>query len=230
MALCLSVNTGDPLSFADTVAVADPIIRLRDVADLSVLPPALLGRAGGLEVADLGMATAATLSGRLIAERARRQLPGLTPWLDEASDQQIHIRLAPSASEPAGTERATQACARLTRIIETGEIVSASDLTPAACEENSRSSFTYDRATGGVRAARSLAAGETVSRPPAFAVSAIAPGQVVTLQAKIGPVVVERDVVALQAAWEGQNFFVRAADGQVFTATAPARANQEAAR
>lgn len=99
--------------------------------------------------------------------------------------------------------------------------MSAADLAPASCAESPLSAFAYDDTTGALRSARDLRSGEAVARPPAFALAAIAPGQTVTIRASIGPVVVERDVVALQSARAGQNLFVRSADGQVFTVAAP---------
>lgn len=201
--------------------ISDPIMRLGDVADVSALPPGLRSRAAELSVADLGSETVATISQRRIAENARRQIPGLGPWLDTETDRVVQIRVEAREEATASLPQSAHTCARVTRALVIGDVLSASDLEPANCSGVEHSAFAYDDKTGGLRASRAMAAGETVSRPPAFSLPTIATGQTVTVRASVGPVVVERDVTALQSARAGQRFFVRSTDGQVFTATAP---------
>ncbi len=224
LASCLLLALGDPLAFADRVVISDPIVRLGDVADVSALPPALRSRAADLSVADLGSKTVATVSQRRIAEYARRQIPGLGPWLDTEADRVVQIRVEARKEVTASLPQSAPTCARVTRAMASGDILSRPDLEPASCSGIERPAFRYDDRTGGLRASRAMAAGEIVSRPAAISLPMIATGQTVTVRASVGPVVVERDVTALQSARAGQRFFVRSADGQVFTATAPAEA------
>ena len=52
-----------------------------------------------------------------------------------------------------------------------------------------------------------------------FALPEVLAGDRVTLSTTVGPITVERQVVALQAAHKGANFFVRGSDGAVFIAS-----------
>lgn len=72
--------------------------------------------------------------------------------------------------------------------------------------------FIRVRSIEAVEPARAVA---PIATPPSFAISA---GDAVTLRTQVGPVVVEREVTALQAARPGHSVFVRTADGVALSA------------
>jgi hypothetical protein len=62
--------------------------------------------------------------------------------------------------------------------------------------------------------------GQAVASPPSFGLADVRPGQTLTLASHAGPVLVQRQVQAVQAGRWGQRFFVRDAEGVVFAAAA----------
>lgn len=109
------------------------------------------------------------------------------------------------------------ACMATTRAIPAGGTVSRSDFTPAACTE-APATLRYDARLKAARAGRALEAGETVAALPGFALPAVRSGETLHVRTQIGPVVVDREVVALQPGQPGGRIFVRTADGEVFAA------------
>lgn len=150
-----------PLIFKAEVVATDAVVRLADVADLSILPTPLRERAAAIEVARPGDGQE-VLSTRRMAQRARAALPGLTPWLPDAPDRLVRLE-RPSA--------------------ETPELFA------------SRQAEADAGATGPL----------------------VSPGEALTLEVRVGPVKVEREVRALQAGWPGRRLFVRTPEGEVLT-------------
>ena len=134
------------------------------------------------------------------------------------------IRLAAAALAWAGaaaSQAEAESCVRAAGPIPSGSVPAGEALQRHACpEEPLPAAFRYDPNESVVRAVRSLAEGEVAPAPPPFAVARVEPGRKLRLQARIGAVVVEREVEAVQAT-AGENLFVRAADGAVFAAPAP---------
>jgi hypothetical protein len=119
--------------------------------------------------------------------------------------------------EQAGTQ---DACMKVARPVPYGSIASRRDLVAAPCGDGRAARpFLYDASVRGMRATRPLAVGEIIGAIPPFALPEVREGDSVTLSTTVGPITVERQVVALQAAHEGAEFFVRGGDGNVFVAS-----------
>lgn len=131
--------------------------------------------------------------------------------------------IALDAPERVAATAAPAACVRLTRPLAQGQAPVAADLIATPCA-TSPEPASADRAwrygQGALRARRPLAQGETVSAPPAGLVAVVAPGQVLRISVRAGPVVVERHVTAVQSARAGQDVLVRDDSGEVFTVAA----------
>lgn len=113
-------------------------------------------------------------------------------------------------------------CLRALRPLPAGEAPTAADFAPAACGPRPpRPAFVLDTRSRTARSARDLAEGEIVPALPSFAFAAVRPGQAVWIETRVGPVVVQRQVQAVQAARAGQRVFVKDAAGAVFAAELP---------
>lgn len=127
--------------------------------------------------------------------------------------------LAPAPSAASGAP--ARACVRLTAPLAIGAYPTPAELTPAACGNMPLAALRYDRRSGVVRADRDLKAGDILLGPPASAVAGVTPGQALLLEATVGPVTVQRRLVAVQAARPGQAVFARTEDGHVISIPYP---------
>jgi hypothetical protein len=109
-------------------------------------------------------------------------------------------------------------CATVARTVRAGQTLVAADLgTAAACPAfNDMSAVRYDRTSSSLRAVRDLAAGDVIAPISQFTLADIRPGQLLYLHTQVGPVRIERTVVALQPGHVGGRIFVKAADGDIF--------------
>ena len=111
-------------------------------------------------------------------------------------------------------------CMQVVRSVASGSIAGQRDFVTVPCSEGPPAlPFAYDASARGMRATRMLIEGEIVGAIPQFALPEVLAGDRVTLSTTVGPITVERQVVALQAAHKGANFFVRGSDGAVFIAS-----------
>jgi flagella basal body P-ring formation protein FlgA len=199
------------------VVVSGPVVRLGDVADLTGLPGAWRVAAAGLPIARFAPGQRRiVLSGTAIAERARGAMPVLAAWIapPAAAAAQVTRRASAAADRPEGP------CLRALRPIPAGGTVTQTDVEAARCAA-AAVRLSYDGATGLARARDDLAAGDLLHAPPRRTLSAVRPGQTLTLRAAAGPVVVERQVEVLRAARPGAAVYVRSDDGAVFAAPGP---------
>lgn len=204
------------ITYDRDVEVAAAQITLDDVADLSPLPAPLRSKAGSLVLVRLPAARAADVrfTSRQLSERARGLMPALAPWLPATDDAVVRVRHSPSKPAPVAV-----GCLRTLPPVAAGAYPVAADFAAAPCGGTSAAAaFQYDRKTGLVRAARALAADEIVPAPPASTLAAVPPGQTLYLTATIGAVAVQREVVAVRAAGDGEPVTVRTRDGAVFSA------------
>jgi len=213
------VAAAAPVAFQRDVAVRSPAVALGDLADLSRLPAALRGRAAALPIARVPAQGRLVLTSQRLAERARALMPALGPWLAPGTDDAVVVRLAAEAPAPAAKSAPPAGCQRVAHPVAAGAIPTVDDLAPATCEAGpAGEAFRYDPAAKAVRATRDLAPGETVAAVPRFAIAGVRPGQRLFLKTRVGPVVVEREVEALQPARPGGQLFVRSLDGAIFPA------------
>jgi len=224
--LAAGIHDGDAsgrLVFLREVEVESRLVTLGDIVDLSPVPSDLAARVRGTEILRLP-ADRHRLSvpvGRL-SERTRAIAPALSAFLPSAPDGLVTISLRSARPMPARSPRQTP-CAVVLAPIAAGEAPRAETLSsPAPCDAAAPPvAFGYDRQAGVVRARRALLVGDAVAAPPAEALAGVRKGDRLTLRAGVGPVVVERDVEAVQPARPGEPVFVRGSGGAVFTAPAP---------
>lgn len=95
--------------------------------------------------------------------------------------------------------------------------LTAEDLVPIACDSTKPAArVRYDRGSRGPRLTKAVAAGAYIGRLSVEPGSRVAKGDRLTLRSSAGPVVIEREVTALQQGRSGQRIFVQDANGAVF--------------
>jgi len=118
-------------------------------------------------------------------------------------------------------------CAFVRAPVEAGVIVSKSDIVRGPCpDEPVPAKLRYDARRGVAVARYSLIEGEPLGRVYLPSRPDVLPGDTVELVARIGHVVVRREMTALQAARARQRYFVRDLDGQVVLAPELARSDR----
>lgn len=189
------------------------VVTFGEVVDVARLPATLRATAARLPIARFPATGRLVMTERQAIERARAQMPALAPFFGDAGDRRVVVRPAARAAP----REAPPACLRLLRPVAGGMTPTRGDVAPVACPDDPPAgAFRYDVARRTVRALRDLVEGEVVTALPAFAIAAVRPGQALYLEARIGPVTVEREVRALQATRPGGRLFVRSAEGDVF--------------
>jgi hypothetical protein len=110
-------------------------------------------------------------------------------------------------------------CLRAIAAMDAGSTPDAAGFERVACPDRPlASAFRYDESRRSIRLSRPLARGDIVPAYPEFALAAVRSGDRLTLISVAGPVLIERQVEALQPARAGERLFVRSPDGQVFSA------------
>lgn len=109
-------------------------------------------------------------------------------------------------------------CLRATQAMAAGTVPPASGFVAADCgESRPATAMRYDTALRTVRLARALQPGDVVAGIAPGLMADIMPGQALYVVSRVGPVVVQRRVEALQPANPGQRLFVRGGDGKVMS-------------
>lgn len=151
------------------------------------------------------------LSRDAVAALIRRAVPGLAV---RGGPGRLVIHQAPrrAAARPDN-------CFALAGPLAAGAILRPADLAAAPCAgKTAETSLHFDRRAGSVRAATALPAGAFVGRLVLPAAAEVEAGQALTVVSTVGPVRIERPVVALQPGRNGGRAFVRDGEGQVFAA------------
>jgi hypothetical protein len=102
--------------------------------------------------------------------------------------------------------------------ITAGALPSRSDFREAPCGDGASPALRYDAARRSLAAMRDIAAGEVVAAPPPSLLPDVAEGAPLTLVARVGTAIVEREVAAAQPGRTGRRIFVRTGDGQLIAA------------
>ena len=122
----------------------------------------------------------------------------------------------------ASSVRAAPACLRVTQALAVGEVPAPRDFVPAACgDAKPVRAVRYDAALRAARLARALQPGDIIAAIPPGLMAGIGPGDILSVESHVGPVVVQRQAEALQPAHPGQKLFVRTADGTVMSVRYP---------
>lgn len=223
--LCHAATTdGGGIVFQRTVTLTSERVTLADLADVSVLPTSLRKRAAKLEIAAFRPGqTRLVLRGEAVVLRAGALIPALSPWLKPGFGQSITVSLV-RPRRIADGHGADSGCLVLSARLPAGAIAVSTDFAPSACGARASiwaGALRYDANVGAMRASRDIAAGEVAPAMPSFAVAAIRPGQTLYLSTRIGDVIVERGVEAVQVGHPGGRVFVRAKTGPAFSVPTP---------
>lgn len=208
-----------PIAFAPTAIAQGPNVRLVEIADLSTLPAELRSRAETLVVARFapGQRVLSAPISRL-TERARAGLPILAAYLPFDPTGEVTIRRASATATSALA--AERPCLRILEPVAAGAGLRADQVEPTVCGSPPALRATYyDRRANLTRAARALAKGETIAAAPAASLVGVETGASITLKARVGPVAIERQVTAVQAARPGEQVFVVGDDSRPFAAS-----------
>jgi hypothetical protein len=200
-------------------SVSGEVVRLGDVANLSALPAGLRDRAEALPIARFRSGqTQMSIRPDRLAEKARALMPVLA-WRLPMDAQPILVRRSMAAAAPRPSN-----CLAAQRAMTAGDTPRHDDFADAPCGANRQPAFRYDSGQQAVRLIRDLKVGEPVAAPPASAFAGVRAGQPLVLAIKVGPVTVERQVVAVRPSAAGRPVFVRGDDSLVFSAPAPGEA------
>jgi hypothetical protein len=202
---------------AQSVELADSHIRVRDVAVLGCLDPALRGEVGALTIAAMPRNTRqVTLSADALATLIRRRAPALASVDSGAGARAIEFRRRVIESEH---HRAAQAnCIAAAQYIAAGRALSSVNTIATPCRADAGPApIRFDRRAGLARANTDVAAGAYLGQLFAPSGAFADTGDELVLVVARGPVRIERRVWAAQPAL-GAAVFVRDEDGNAFRA------------
>jgi flagella basal body P-ring formation protein FlgA len=101
--------------------------------------------------------------------------------------------------------------------LRAGQEVWAQDIVLGRCDDEQTHTLAYDRTREAMIALVDVPAGSPVGEVPLSQRPAIVEGQPLRLVARVGPVLIERPVVALTRSRQGAPVLVRTEDGQVLS-------------
>ena len=197
---------------AQEVEISGREIRLGDVASLRELGAPTRARLASRVIALLPRGrNSVTLSRAALAGLVGRSVPALSavPGADESP---VTIR---TTAKP--TESARPSCVALSRPVAEGEALTVADVAAAPCDKPERSHVRFDRTGSMTRAAADLPAGTPLGRLTLPEAAGVDRGDSLTLISTIGPVRIQRKVVAVQPGRAGSRIFVQDQEGQVLT-------------
>lgn len=194
------------LTAGQEIRLADTEVRLGDLAS------------GGRADQDAYVVASVPEGGRReltrsdLARLVNRRLPGVTVLLGGPEDGAVTL-VGPPRPDKAGAPDAD--CLRLVSAIPTGRVIRPEDAAPASCD-GVAAPVSFDRVSGVVRAGADLRPGDNLGR--LFIPDVVGDkGDEVTIYVAVGPVVITRQVEALEPAKSGERLFVRDQEGDVFS-------------
>lgn len=196
------------------IELADRYLRVSDVATLS-------GADAKTRAAVAARTLARLPAGRDNADLLRSALANLlrraVPAIEAAGGGEGTIRFRISA--PARPAVADRECLVLAHPVARGMPLAMDDVRPSACETGkARAPIRFDRSGSLARAADDLPDGAYLGRLLLPLERGVDRGDRLTLRSVVGPVRVEREVVALQPGRPGRRVFVRDQDGETLAA------------
>jgi hypothetical protein len=196
---------------AGQVDLAARTIRVADIALLSGADPAARSTLGRHIVAALPAGrNSMSLTRTQLAGLLRRSLPSLV--VRGGSDEVVRLSFAASAS-------AAGRCFELSQAVVRGAALTLEDVASTPCDPHrAAAAIRFDREGAAVRAGGDLAEGSYLGRVELPAEHGVEAGDRLTLTSVVGPVRIDRDVVALQSGRRGRGLFVRDSDGQAIAA------------
>lgn len=201
-------------------------VRLGDVARLTGFAPAGDPALASRIIASVPRGrTQLSMTREALAGLVRRSVPGLGTWLRPGAGS-VTFRAPARRHEAKG---ASGACAATAQPVAQDAALKTADIVTVPCEAREVGApVRFDRRASAVRASAHLPAGTRLGRLALPAAPNVDRGDELTLLSRVGPVSVERQVVALQAGRSGGRVFVRDAEGQVVSA--PLSVQPEVAR
>jgi hypothetical protein len=193
------------------VDLAARTIRVSDIARLSGADPAARTAIGRHIVAALPAGrNAMSLTRAQLASLLRRSVPSLI--VKDGSNEIVSLRFA--AAAPAAGR-----CLELSQSVVRGAALTLEDVASSPCDPHrDAAAIRFDRGSAAVRAGGDLAEGSYLGRVELPAERGVEAGDRLTLTSVVGPVRIDRDVVALQSGRRGRGLFVRDSDGQAIAA------------
>lgn len=156
------------------------------------------------------------LSASSVARLVHRRIPGAIVELPDGAAT-IVFEIPPPAT--AKGPLSSGDCFRAQHGLSAGTQLRATDLHAVPCEQGTRAAaLRFDPEAGSFRAAAEIAQGAYLGSVPHVRTIAVGSGDVLTLRARQGPVVIERRVVALQPGRAGRRVFVQTEDGSIVSA------------
>ena len=110
-------------------------------------------------------------------------------------------------------------CFEAARMLSAGVPIEAEDVVAVACDSRRDAvALRYDRSARAALPVAAVPAGGYLGRLSVLPTGGVAKGERLTLRSSAGPVVIEREVTALQSGRSGERIFVQDASGAVFAA------------
>lgn len=194
------------LTDLDSVILRDRLVRIGDVARAD-------DAIAGMVIARLPAGrSGVSLSRRAIAALIRRAVPGVViSGGERPGDIALAMVPLPKDGVPASN------CYVARRALRAGETVTTDLVERGRCG-SARGVLMFDTEQQKVLTRKEVGAGAPLGRLRLPQAPAVRTGDAVTLVARVGPVTIERNVIAMQAGTSGRALFVRSGDGKVFAA------------
>lgn len=210
--LAVSATATVGIVTAQDIEVSGREIRIGDVASLRELSAPARARLASRVIALLPRGrNSITVSRAALASLVGRSVPALraVPGSDKSP---VTIRTTAKPAEPAKTS-----CVALSRPVAEGEALTVADVVSAPCDTRERLHARFDRVGSLTRAAADLPAGTPLGRLTLPETAGVDRGDSLTLISTVGPVRIQRKVVAVQPGRAGSRIFVQDQEGQVLT-------------
>jgi|CXWL01.1.fsa_nt_gi hypothetical protein len=202
---------------SETIELTAREVRVANIVSLECIAPSERRDIGALVVAVLPSGARSTpVTRAALAGLARRRVPALASLVVEDGNRSVtlHRSVAAQTDDTASDP----ACYAAAHVVEAGEPLTGANLVAAPCRDSPADvELHYDRLHGVLRATQPLASSDYIGRVMAPPVPFPDTEDALTLSAAVGPVRVERDVVAVQPSL-GEAIFVRDNDGAIFRA------------
>lgn len=204
------------------VTLSAPEIRIGDVVDLASLRQPIGGQIAGRVIARMPERTSAvSLHRRGLAALVRRAVPALQ--VPAEGEGTITFRFARSSVAR------NEVCAETSEAVNSGAPIWSEQTRAISCDrERTAADLSFRPRSGEAVAAQNLAAGTYLGRIRLPSRPEISPADRLTVKSAVGPVVIQREVTALQAGRADRRLFVMTGDGEVFAA--PAASTTEGSR
>ncbi|WP_164119048.1 hypothetical protein [Sphingorhabdus sp. Alg239-R122] len=199
------------------IVTEDRNVVMRDIADISALPPELRAKVANMQILQLPPGSDSfELSERQLAALVRRRVPALHVHYSNGGGHMLRVSVAPGPDAQSGDTNTL--CYSLAAAVMGGAIIQRGDVTESACDGRKGPRAVYfDRRHMVLRANGDLNAGTFLGNVRIPAKPVVDRGTDLVFRFRQGPVAVERHVRTIQAGRSGERLFVQAQDGTVMS-------------